>query len=85
MIRTDEKVMTNASSAEHHHERRTLSDTPRIELNDSGIVLLSEPTTPCRVLVVDDDELVVRRISTLLQKGGYEIRTAKTGDRKSVV
>jgi two-component system cell cycle response regulator len=80
MTRAEERVRTRAISAEHQHERRTVSDTPRIELNDSGIVLLAEPTTPCRVLVVDDDDLVVRRISTLLQRGGYEIRTAKTGE-----
>jgi len=67
-------------SAEHQHERRTVSDTPSIDANDSGIVLLAEPTTPCRVLIVDDDDLVVRRISNLLQRGGYEFRTAKTGE-----
>jgi two-component system cell cycle response regulator len=68
------------SSAEYQRESRPVSDTPRIGLDDSGIVLLVEPPPPCRVLVVDDDELVVRRISTLLQRGGYEIRTARTGE-----
>jgi two-component system cell cycle response regulator len=53
---------------------------PRIELNDSAITLLPEPTTPCRVLLVDDDELVVRRISSLLQGAGYETHTARTGE-----
>ncbi len=80
MIRADERRRTKEISAEHQRERQPVSDTPRIGLNDSGIVLLPEPTTPCRVLVVDDDELVVRRISTLLQRSGYEIRTARTGE-----
>jgi two-component system, cell cycle response regulator len=50
-----------------------------IDLNDSHIVVLPEPASRCRVLIVDDDELVLGRLSALVQLGGYEVHTAASG------
>jgi diguanylate cyclase (GGDEF)-like protein len=58
----------------------SISPAPRIDLNDTNIALLAEPTAPCRVLIVDDDPQVVIRISNLLQSGGYEVRSASSGE-----
>lgn len=64
-----------------HSERRvSISPTPRIDLNDSGMFLLSEASLPCRVLIVDDDPHVVRQISNLLKSGGYEPHSASSGE-----
>jgi diguanylate cyclase (GGDEF)-like protein len=60
--------------------RNSFSPSPRIDLNDTGIVLLSEPVLPCRVLIVDDDPDVVVRISSLLKSAGYETHSASSGD-----
>lgn len=48
--------------------------------DDSAITLMTEPSSPCRVLLVDDDELVRGRLSLLLRMGGYEVHTAASGD-----
>ena len=34
----------------------------------------------CRVLIVDDDELVTNRICSLLEQNGYQVRTARSGN-----
>jgi CheY-like chemotaxis protein len=39
-----------------------------------------QPMPPCRVLIVDDDELVLCRISSLLEGSGYEVCTAPSGE-----
>jgi two-component system cell cycle response regulator len=49
-------------------------------MNDTDIVLLEEPVPPCRVLIVDDEPLVVLRISNLLKSAGYETYSASSGD-----
>jgi len=62
-------------------ERRTLtSPSPRIDVDDAGIVLLADPVLPCHVLVVDDDELVIKRMNHLLKSRGYVVHTALSGE-----
>jgi two-component system cell cycle response regulator len=56
-----------------------MSPTAMIDTNDSQILLLTEPASLCRVLIVDDDELVLRRLSALVLLGGYETHTATSG------
>jgi diguanylate cyclase (GGDEF)-like protein len=64
-----------------HSERRNLtSPSPRIDSDDAGIVLLADPVLPCHVLVVDDDELVIKRMSKLLESRGYVVHTALSGE-----
>ncbi|HEV7610021.1 MAG TPA: diguanylate cyclase [Steroidobacteraceae bacterium] len=64
-----------------HSERRNLSSpSPRIDADDAGIVLLSDPVLPCHVLVVDDDELVIKRMGKLLESRGYVVHTALSGE-----
>jgi DNA-binding response OmpR family regulator len=38
-----------------------------------------EPTQRCRVLIVDDDELIIRRVSSLLERSGYEVIAVRSG------
>ena len=63
----------------HCETGNSISPNLRIDLNASDMVFPTQPTTPCRVLLVDDDELVVRRISKLLERGGYEVHSAASG------
>jgi PleD family two-component response regulator len=39
-----------------------------------------DPTEPCRVLVVDDDELSRSRLISLLERSGYEAYAARSGE-----
>jgi len=58
----------------------SIAPAPRIDTNDSGIILLADPPLPCRVLIVDDDPHVALRISNLLDSGSYEVHSAATGE-----
>jgi two-component system cell cycle response regulator len=53
--------------------------TAMTSLNDTQIMALPEPAQPCRVLIVDDDELVLSGLSALVRLGGYETYTATSG------
>jgi two-component system, cell cycle response regulator len=57
----------------------SVSTTPMIDMNDSQIVQLPEPASRCRVLIVDDDELVLQRLSASVRLGDYETHTATSG------
>jgi two-component system, cell cycle response regulator len=57
----------------------SMATTPMIDLDDSHVVLLDQGS-PCRVLIVDDDELVLRRLSVLLQRDGYDTHAATTAE-----
>jgi two-component system, cell cycle response regulator len=50
-----------------------------IDVDDSQVLLPPEPTLGCRVLIVDDDELVLESLSALVLLGGYEVYTATSG------
>jgi DNA-binding response OmpR family regulator len=39
-----------------------------------------DPTEPCRVLIVDDDKLIISSVSSLLQRSGYQVFAARTGE-----
>jgi PleD family two-component response regulator len=39
-----------------------------------------DPTEPCRVLIVDDDELIVSSVSSLLERSGYQVCAARSGE-----
>jgi two-component system, cell cycle response regulator len=43
-------------------------------------VSLRRPGAACHVLVVDDDELIRRRMVSLLKLAGYEVQSASSGD-----
>jgi two-component system, cell cycle response regulator len=60
--------------------RIAAQDPPTKDLNDSSITLLSDPARRCRVLLVDDDELVRAQFAALLQIAGYDVYTASSGD-----
>jgi DNA-binding response OmpR family regulator len=45
-----------------------------------SIALFVDPTEPCRVLIVDDDELIISRISSLLERSGYQVCAARSGE-----
>jgi diguanylate cyclase (GGDEF)-like protein len=48
--------------------------------DDTSITLLEDPARRCRVLVVDDDELVLRQLAALLRTAGYDVYTASSGE-----
>jgi two-component system, cell cycle response regulator len=52
--------------------------SPGLDLNDS-ISMQSMPP-PCRILVVDDDELVRARLAALLRMAQFEVETAASGE-----
>jgi two-component system cell cycle response regulator len=60
--------------------RLAAQDLPPRDLNDTSITLLTDPTRPCCVLLVDDDELVRAQFAALLQIAGYDVYTAASGD-----
>jgi DNA-binding response OmpR family regulator len=39
-----------------------------------------DPTEPCRVLIVDDDNLIISSVSSLLERSGYEVCSARSGE-----
>lgn len=51
-----------------------------IDLDDSQLVLLPDLESYCQVLIVDDDELVARRIAMLLEGCGYRTHVATTAE-----
>jgi diguanylate cyclase (GGDEF)-like protein len=50
-----------------------------IDLNDSQMLFLPQVASRCRVLIVDDDELVLKRLAALVELGGYEVHIATSG------
>jgi two-component system, cell cycle response regulator len=50
-----------------------------VDLNDTILRRRLETTQPCRVLVVDDDDLVRARLAALLRTAGFETETAASG------
>jgi two-component system cell cycle response regulator len=65
--------MKSVSLAEMHN-------TVSPNLDDTSITLLVDPSERCRVVLVDDDELVRRQIATLLRMAGYDVLTAGSGE-----
>jgi two-component system, cell cycle response regulator len=58
-------------------KRRTpLATAVTIDSSEMRIGPLAEEASHCRVLIVDDDELVLKRLAAQLHLGGYEIHTA---------
>jgi two-component system, cell cycle response regulator len=51
-----------------------------VDLNDTILRRRLETTQPCRVLVVDDDDLVRARLTALLRTGGFEVEAAASGE-----
>jgi PleD family two-component response regulator len=64
-------------SAEAHLQ---LTRPAAIESAITHSALLIEPTGSCRVLVVDDDQLIISRISSLLEQSGYQVCAARSGE-----
>jgi two-component system cell cycle response regulator len=60
---------SSASSVQSHDDFRLTASTQRREERDS-----------CRVLLVDDDALVIARLSALLHASQYEVEVASTGE-----
>ncbi len=46
----------------------------------AGVPLRVDAANPCRVLIVDDDELIVSKVATLLARSGYEVCVALSGE-----
>jgi two-component system, cell cycle response regulator len=51
-----------------------------MDLNDTILTRRLESLNPCRVLVVDDDDLVRARLSALLRMSQFDVETAGSGE-----
>lgn len=51
-----------------------------VGLEDGSLTTKKDVSWQCRVLVVDEDELVLANLACLLTRADYEVRTAKSGD-----
>jgi two-component system, cell cycle response regulator len=52
---------------------------PGEDTADTSVILRLDPLPTCRVLVVDDDELIRNHLAELLRHGGYEVICAGSG------
>src|SRR5690349_8553055 len=50
------------------------------QLDDTTAITQIDQPPPCRILVVDDDEMIRRKLSALLRRAGYEVITAANGE-----
>jgi two-component system, cell cycle response regulator len=60
-------------------KRNPLEDSS-VDLNDTILTQRLEAVSPCRVLVVDDDDLVRARLTALLRMAEYEVESAASGE-----
>jgi two-component system, cell cycle response regulator len=51
-----------------------------IDLNDTILTTRMKASRPCRVLIVDDDELVRARLAALLRTADFDVETAGSGE-----
>jgi two-component system cell cycle response regulator len=63
-----------------HLERSPRSDLEAEALHDSTIVQELAPQWQCRVLVVDDDEIVRAQLMTMLRAARYDVQGAACGE-----
>jgi DNA-binding response OmpR family regulator len=57
-----------------------LAEHETIHCAVAGFALHIDPTEPCRVLIVDDDELITSKVASLLERSGYRVSTARSGE-----
>src|ERR1700760_4744524 len=61
------------------HKVHSLEDSSA-DLHDRILTSRMESSQPCRVLVVDDDDLVRARITALLRSAEFEVESACSGE-----
>src|ERR1700678_2239030 len=63
-----------------HLERMQCGDDEVEALHDTTIVQQLAPQWQCRVLVVDDDEIVRAQLTKLLEAARYDVQVAACGE-----
>jgi diguanylate cyclase (GGDEF)-like protein len=63
----------------HERKRHVLEDAT-VDLNDTILTQRLQSSRPCRVLVVDDDDLVRARLAALLRTAEFDVETAASGE-----
>jgi two-component system, cell cycle response regulator len=63
-----------------HLERRSEREEDSIALLDTTIVQQLAPQWQCRVLIVDDDDIVRAQLSTMLKQAHYDVQVAASGE-----
>ncbi len=61
------------------HKPHSLEDSSA-DLNDTISTHRTEISQPCRVLVVDDDDLVRARLTALLRNADFDVQSASSGE-----
>ena len=61
------------------HKLHPLED-PCVDLHDTILTQRMESSQPCRVLVVDDDDLVRARLTALLRTANFDVESACNGE-----
>jgi two-component system cell cycle response regulator len=60
--------------------KHNLLEDSSVDLNDTILTQRLEAVSPCRVLVVDDDDLVRARLTALLRVAEFEVEAAASGE-----
>ena len=58
----------------------SVMDDPRIDLHDTILAQHMQSVPPCRVLIVDDDDLVRARLAALLRMSNFDVELAGSGE-----
>jgi two-component system, cell cycle response regulator len=61
-------------------DRQLHEPEPATDLSDSMLMQRLQSSQPCRLLVVDDDDLVRTRLATVLRAAQFEVEVAASGD-----
>ena len=64
----------------HPEPRPASAGNSTFDANETTVTLRLDTAWRCRVLVVDDDELVRTRLTTFLKLAGYDVACAGSGD-----
>jgi two-component system, cell cycle response regulator len=62
-----------------HLDQLRQSETINSDVNDTSLMRRLEEPRPCRVMVVDDDDLVRARLATLLRAAHFDVKVAASG------
>ena len=63
-----------------HENYANVLDDPRVDLHDTILSHHLQSSPPCRILIVDDDDLVRARLAALLRMSNFDVEVAGSGE-----